>query len=1223
MFIGAQSLVPSVAYVREIDETREAAEQVALVAAASNPTLKLGPSKPDSKKAGNFRLISGVGFDLVQQVLPVDQTQDTDGGVIFSIGFDTKNKAVMKDHLTKSKGANVFDKGTKDLKKKLEKGKKGSFAATFNATALGKINPRQQSGTGEAAILFGLAGKKQGQYLFITGEVGFTGIIGVNANAALSAANGFDLKGNVDLNGKLSPKIAIGLGVARVGRIDVFGKGDLNVSTTVLPESSAGWNYAKLKAGIGFEIVGFNRRLWSKMLWDGGPWDLFTPRKSINAQSELMATLGLFAASEQGDGNMPIVAVASDGTWYGDSRHFVDAPYAKDEQSVGGATYQSTYMTNEDSTPQEGPRLLKNNVYPDAQVELVSVPGGAVMCWLEKPTGETNDNNASRLMWSRYTASNDVWSQPKQVCLESDATSGYNTADYEPSLFADTDGNVHVVWLNSDREVPQNFQGMQDVTQHLQVRYAKLEKDAPDFSASEVVQAANPTSEYFMTSPKVAAAGDKVMVGWSTTKVANISDGYDSDHDVMVARRKNGVWETAGVSKLDSKFEVTSLEAGVIGTEPSVAWTYDDLIVDKSDAMSGNVTSGTSTPTLEFMTYSTEDATTTVQPAENVDFANQGNQGALVWSQTNEDGTLKLIALTNPASTQGDVLIANADLPANWQIDGDVAGHSLVSYQVWESGELDDRSTTDIYGNVLSGGKLSEENILVAHKDDLTSYSVAYVANRPLVAMAAERGVGSGARSADLLVAQGDSLERLSVDDLYYDMNHVAPGAVVPMQAVVYNDGLVPIQDGVTVEIVDDSTGAVLGRGTYNQPIAVDGSVEVPVSVQVPRDFDPFGFRPLSVKANFMVDTADDSAALNIDTVLVGQGYAESSESGGSADGGAVVYPIVPDTGRRWVDTGYYRSGDSSTATVTSSKVRRESGSDRYETMKRVIFSAFKQSDWAVLASGEGFADALSTQALAGSYAAPVVLTARDYLSPQAADVLRSLGCKHVIVAGGPAAISDATVAEVASIVGDVRRVFGPDRFQTSLESMREARAISVGSNTVLVATGLNFADALSVGPASWKLRMPVVLAGTDGTLSAEVVSAITSDPAISRIVLLGGLAVVSDAVRDQLGPAYEYVRLGGSDRYATSSLVADWACAQSLGWTHPHVVTGRGFADALAGAASAGVRSSVLLLSDDTGAVTLTNLKNHAGEVVDVVILGGSQAVSTEIENYLATTFR
>jgi hypothetical protein len=48
-----------------------------------------------------------------------------------------------------------------------------------------------------------------------------------------------------------------------------------------------------------------------------------------------------------------------------------------------------------------------------------------------------------------------------------------------------------------------------------------------------------------------------------------------------------------------------------------------------------------------------------------------------------------------------------------------------------------------------------------------------------------------------------------------------------------------------------------------------------------------------------------------------------------------------------------------------------------------------------------------------------------------------------------------------------------------------------------------------------------------------------------------------------------------------------------------------------------------VLLLSDDTGAVTLTNLKNHAGEVVDVVILGGSQAVSTEIENYLATTFR
>jgi putative cell wall-binding protein len=287
--------------------------------------------------------------------------------------------------------------------------------------------------------------------------------------------------------------------------------------------------------------------------------------------------------------------------------------------------------------------------------------------------------------------------------------------------------------------------------------------------------------------------------------------------------------------------------------------------------------------------------------------------------------------------------------------------------------------------------------------------------------------------------------------------------------------------------------------------------------------------------------------------------------------------------------------------------------------MKATVLAAFKQSDWAVLASGEGFADALSAQSLAGVHRAPVVLTATNKLSPEAKEVLKELGCKHVLVVGGNAAVSEATLAEVASICGDTRRVAGADRYQTSLAIMSETAVAGGVSDTVFVATGTNFADALSAGPASWKMTSPVVLAGANKKLNDEAVFAIKANPHIRRIVLLGGDGVVSDAIKDQLGPAYQFVRLSGADRYQTSAAIASWAADQGLGWSRAHVATGTNFADALAGAASAGVNSSCLLLADSASSPTITELKKHASEVRSVTLLGGNQAVSGEVEDYLS----
>ena len=60
----------------------------------------------------------------------------------------------------------------------------------------------------------------------------------------------------------------------------------------------------------------------------------------------------------------------------------------------------------------------------------------------------------------------------------------------------------------------------------------------------------------------------------------------------------------------------------------------------------------------------------------------------------------------------------------------------------------------------------------------------------------------------------------------------------------------------------------------------------------------------------------------------------------------------------------------------------RLGGTDRYETMERVSEAGFATSEWAVIATGENFPDALCAASLAGARQRPVILTASGSLSP-------------------------------------------------------------------------------------------------------------------------------------------------------------------------------------------------------------------------------------------------
>lgn len=318
-------------------------------------------------------------------------------------------------------------------------------------------------------------------------------------------------------------------------------------------------------------------------------------------------------------------------------------------------------------------------------------------------------------------------------------------------------------------------------------------------------------------------------------------------------------------------------------------------------------------------------------------------------------------------------------------------------------------------------------------------------------------------------------------------------------------------------------------------------------------------------------------------------------------------------SGRAWTSS---YSSNTSTETAASAWTRL-GGSDRYETMSQIVSAGFTKSDNAVLVTGASFPDALSSSALAGSMSCPVILTNGTSLSAQAKGQLERLGVKELYIVGGDASVSDAVVAEVESMGIAVHRVAGDDRASTSVQVFLTARVLDSSSDTVIVATGDSFADALSIGSWSYATRSPIILA-RGGTIPDEAVEAIRSDPAIRRVVIVGGAQAVSDAVMTQLGDGYEYLRLAGADRYQTSERVAEWAMEHGLSSAHVCVATGANFPDALAGAALAGRKGAIILLEDGSARAERW-LTARSSIASGAFVLGGASAVSEAVMDALS----
>lgn len=137
----------------------------------------------------------------------------------------------------------------------------------------------------------------------------------------------------------------------------------------------------------------------------------------------------------------------------------------------------------------------------------------------------------------------------------------------------------------------------------------------------------------------------------------------------------------------------------------------------------------------------------------------------------------------------------------------------------------------------------------------------------------------------------------------------------------------------------------------------------------------------------------------------------------------------------------------------------------------------WEQGGTAIVASGANFPDALSASSLAGLLDAPVILTENSGLSTDASDELKRLAPTRVYVIGGESAISDSAYKQIQNITGKnctVERIAGQTRYETSMKIA--SHPAFKQAKTVIIVTGTNYADALSISPYAYKRGYPILL---------------------------------------------------------------------------------------------------------------------------------------------------
>lgn len=339
----------------------------------------------------------------------------------------------------------------------------------------------------------------------------------------------------------------------------------------------------------------------------------------------------------------------------------------------------------------------------------------------------------------------------------------------------------------------------------------------------------------------------------------------------------------------------------------------------------------------------------------------------------------------------------------------------------------------------------------------------------------------------------------------------------------------------------------------------------------------------------------------------------------------------------------------------------RLQGTDRIDTAIKQAQKGWPQgSSSVILARADDFPDALAGVPLASQLNAPVLLTASKELDPRVLSALKALHPQNIYILGGIGAIGPEVTAALQQNgwnQANLIRISGESRYETaastaiamaatSLPSLITKGTISLAAlpqtvslqnvPAVVLATGDNFPDALSIASIAGEKKMPILLTSSKELPSESLEVLKRLHP--GKVYIIGGEGVISSQIEQELAPdlgisSSQIKRLSGTNRYDTMTSVAQefQGDIQNLSFA-----TGEDFPDALAGAALAAHQNSTVILLPKTSInefptlkawikgklQSLTSPANTPSSSPNVSpefdLLGGTGAITLELESEL-----
>ncbi|MDR3599057.1 MAG: cell wall-binding repeat-containing protein [Desulfosporosinus sp.] len=283
------------------------------------------------------------------------------------------------------------------------------------------------------------------------------------------------------------------------------------------------------------------------------------------------------------------------------------------------------------------------------------------------------------------------------------------------------------------------------------------------------------------------------------------------------------------------------------------------------------------------------------------------------------------------------------------------------------------------------------------------------------------------------------------------------------------------------------------------------------------------------------------------------------------------------------------------------------SGIDRYATSAAIALDGWKQSNYAILTSGDNFPDALTVSPLAKKYNAPILLTETNSIPTDTLSVIQQLKVTDIIIIGGIGVISSSVENQLSSLGIKTTRLGGQDRYETSIIVASQLNKVS----EIAIVTGEDFADALSISPIAAKNNMPIIL--VQHNMIPDSVKEYIKLHEITKTYVIGVGSSLDESLVSEL-PCVE--QINGQDKYQRNLAVID-KFKSEMDLDTIYLTTGENFVDGLSGSALSGVNCNPLLLVGENSTLQKEYLDNNLITDYNIVVLGGAVVEQAIISSF------